>query len=711
MKQKSRIVWKLFYWNVLIFSVLLLIQLAFQSELFEPFLVVTQQRRLTAYMNSMKESILQDDMGKIQQLVDDADGRGIVLAAVGQDRNLLAGQSIDQYQRCFTLIDEKDNQYTIIEDYVESVPLQNIEVGDEVSIEGYLIDQNNKLVIPSKVYRTTDGVVLGTDTFLVVNNQNRSFSFESDENETEDDVMFSTDAQSGQRASDRTGTGTVQQPTSTTTTDETQEKNSEEPVTNSSNDGAVILEDENNLPKGFLLESPFDALENSAGFQWEGAATYYSGENASVLNTRMLIVSGDGRETGAYPITIAGSIVDKEDQTNNDISISRGLVAEEIDRLGTEKAYSNETSNSYTVTKQLTTGKYLLDITFVADRQVTLLGAISLYSVQDINGMMNRFHILIYTLVLILFAGSIYLFSRKIARPLIEMNGVALKIAQQDFSSAVQISTNDEFATLGNSINEISMNLEQKINQINAINERLQQDYEHQLELYQRHKKLSATYSHEIKTPLTILRGYIDGMQNGIYPFDQEGAYQIALRELDSASSIITQMLEITKMESSYFALNKSVVDLWMIFYREYDALKQTMDQKGMNVEFHATAEAYTMADVLTLGTVISNALTNAMKYSPRGSRISVRIKTESGQHIFSIENENAFISEKELEKIWQPFYRAEKTKTIHESGSGLGLVIVREILEAHDFPHGIQNTERGVMFYFVCSAIQTPIE
>lgn len=93
----------------------------------------------------------------------------MVIAVFDQNMNQTYGQSFDQYQRCFSIEDEHGESYSIIEDYLESVSLQTIEIGDTVSIEGYLVDENNALVIPSKVYRPSDGVVLGTDTFLFVN--------------------------------------------------------------------------------------------------------------------------------------------------------------------------------------------------------------------------------------------------------------------------------------------------------------------------------------------------------------------------------------------------------------------------------------------------------------------------------------------------------------------------------------------------------------
>ncbi|HWR31828.1 MAG TPA: HAMP domain-containing sensor histidine kinase [Negativicutes bacterium] len=711
MKKKNRIAWRLFRWNILIVSALLTLQLIFQSALFEPFLATMQQRQLSTYMGSVKASIENDDMDLAQQLVQKADEHGVVLAAVDKNMNFLAGQSVDLYQRCFTLSDKNQKRYTIIEDYLESDSLQAIEVGDQVSIEGYLIDENNNRVIPSKVYRTKDGAVLGTDTFLLVNNQGRSYSTESTGDETgEDEVIFS-EPQSEQNAGDAVASGTTQQPGSTVVTKEAEDENQTNLEGSSDENVTVKIKDESNLPQGILLESPFDSTESSAMLQNEGVISSSSDPSGAILNARVLIVNGSGRGSASYSITLDGTVEEKEDFGNDDLLIPYGLVAKEIDRLGTSNTEFNINSSSYTVTKQLTTGKYLLIVTRVADRNVTLLGAISLYSIKDINEMLNSFHILLYSLGLILFAGLIYIFSRKIAKPLIEMNVVALKIAQQDFSTQVQVSTNDEFTTLGNSINEISLNLEQKIKQINEMNAQLQRDYERQLELYKRHKQLSAAYSHEIKTPLTIVRGYIDGIQDGVYSNNLKESYQIALRELDSASNMITQMLEITKMESPYFVLNQSVVDLWMIFYKTYDALKQTMDQKGLQVAFEANSEAITVADTEMLETVMTNALTNAWKYSPQNSRISVRIMTEKNQLLFSIENEGAHIPNEELGKVWQPFYRAKETKTNHASGSGLGLVIAREILETHGFAYGLRNTERGVEFYFTCPAMEPTID
>ena len=228
---------------------------------------------------------------------------------------------------------------------------------------------------------------------------------------------------------------------------------------------------------------------------------------------------------------------------------------------------------------------------------------------------------------------------------------------------------------LGQSINTISTNLEHRITEINTINHQLHMDYERQVELQRRHRELSATFSHELKTPLTIVRGCIDTIQSSDNPAQLIEYNTMALHELDRASNLITQMLEIARMESPYFSLEKREVDLWMVFFKVYDELRQTLEALGMKVVYAAEEEALVYADSDLMERVVTNAMTNAMKYSPQGSTISIEISSDKRQHTFTITNSDSSIPPEDLEKIWQPFYRGGKSKAGQTQGSGLGLM------------------------------------
>ena len=183
----------------------------------------------------------------------------------------------------------------------------------------------------------------------------------------------------------------------------------------------------------------------------------------------------------------------------------------------------------------------------------------------------------------------------------------------------------------------------------------------------------------------------------------------IALHELDRAGNLITQMLEIARMESPYFALHKSEIDLWMVFFKVYDELRQTIEQRGMRVDYVAGDEAYVYADAELLERAISNVMTNAMKYSPRGSVITVEIASTPNEHTFTVINSNSAISPEEIEKIWQPFYRSRTPGADSANGTGLGLMIISSILDAHGFQYAIRNTTGGVEFRFTCPVSRTP--
>ncbi len=722
---KSRIVRKIFTWNLLIFILLLLLQLVFQNVFFASFLSGEQSRKLVRSMESIQDAILLADNDLVHRQINDLLAKGMVIVTVDQNMQHIYGQNFDGYQRYFTMEEENGNQYSIIEDYLGMATLQNIEVGDVVTVEGYLVDERNALVIPSKVHRPSDGIVLGTDTFLFINHANEiqhenapaSFRMEiPDDASPETGVAYVEDAS----VSSTVGGGAVTQnamvgrvvdinddsdlmiiPETVTQTASTSKYDTQNSDAASTVSISVDEQpDEKSLPSGFALHSPFDADMSLSG-------SLSSNQNNAIMRSeRMLVINDQGRSGSSYPVSINGRIVLKTDAGNDDLIIQQGLINNEIKRLAAAKKQL-ETVDAYTVTNHLTTGMFLVRVSRLAQGNTIMIGAISLYAIRDMNNILNMFHFLIFLAELGLLMGAVYFFSRIISRPLVEMNTVAQKISQQDFGALVKVTSKDEVGTLGVSINKIAVNLEQRINQINAINDRLQKDYERQVELQQRHKHLSASFSHELKTPLTIVRGYIDSIQNGIYPKDEATFYAAALRSLDTASNLITQMLEIARMESPYFALRKSAVDLWMVFFKVYDQLKLAIEERNMRVQYTAEDEAYTVADVELMESVFANALTNAMKYSPEGSRIIVRITTKDAQHSVSIENENGFIPPEALEKIWQPFYRGAQPQLKNISGTGLGLMIVSEILDAHGFAYGIANTGNGVAFSFSCPAVQ----
>ena len=732
---KSRVMRKLFFGDLLIFLLLLLFQLGFQSFLFEPFLVSEQSKRLTQSMDALQSAIVNDAADLARHRIDEGMERGIVMVAEDQQYHQVFGQPIYQYQQCFTLNDQSGKSYTIVEDYLDSIPLQAMELGDEIAVNGYLVDDNQSLVMPSKVYRPKDGAVLGVDTFLIIDHpENAPETSSKTETPGEDNeaintsagIMISSDSPltvtgnqpnsndgmvvgTGVSISDsNNGTGSSEIPSVGITTGIVTSAPANHPAP-STGVVADTPEDGNTLPSSFLMHTPFEASDNTNDANQGGLLTV-DDQDSTLRTARILIINSGGRGGDSFPISITGRVTEINSPGNQDLVIQQGLISDEFKRLSS-RPILKEATESYTRDSQMTTGKYFMRVVRLAEPNMTLIGSISLYSIKDMNGMMNAFHLFMFITELILLVFAIYFFSRIIAKPLVAMNDVAQKIAHQDFESKVNITTRDEIGMLGQSINTISTNLEHRIMEINSINDRLQMDYERQIELQKRHRELSATFSHELKTPLTIMRGCIDNIQSTSNPAELVEYNSIALHELDRAGNLITQMLEIAKMESPYFALHKSEIDLWMVFFKVYDELRQTIEQRGMRVDYVAGDEAFVYADAELLERVISNVMTNAMKYSPWGSVITVEITSTPNDHTFTVLNSNSAISPEEIEKIWQPFYRSRTPGADTANGTGLGLMIVSSILDAHGFQYAIRNTVGGVEFRFTCPVSRTPLD
>ena len=724
---KSRIMRKLFFGDLLIVLLLLLFQLCFQAFLFEPFLVSEQSKRLTRSMDALQSAIVKGDADLAHLRINEEMERGIVLVVENQQHQQIFGQPIYSYQQCFTLEDHNGKCYTIVEDYLDSIPLQAIEPGDELSIEGYLLDADQSLVMPSKVYRSEDGAVLGVDTFLMIdrlkNVEEPQTIMEASTNDSEvinppAGIMISTDSSSAGMGNQPNSDGETKvgkgvlisdslnriSPTTTPPAEVSADLITPAPKDDSALPVGITVhvpDDENAPLNSFRMYSPFDVTDQMNAESQDGLEVSEE-QNSALRIARILIVDSGNRVGDSFPVSITGRVVDISGSGDQDLVIQQGLINDERQRISAVSALTGSTE-TYTRSAQMTTGRYFLRVVRMAEPKMTLIGTISLYSIKDMNIMLNTFHIILFCVELALLVVALYFFSRIFTKPLVDMNKVALKIAHQDFGSKVDIITRDEIGVLGQSINTISTNLEHRISEINAINDRLHLDYEREVALQNRHRELSATFSHELKAPLTIIRGCIDNIQNTGDPVELVEQQTMALHELDRAGNLITQMLEIARMESPYFTLCKREIDLWMIFFKVYDELRLPIQQRGMRVEYVAGDEVLVDADAELLERVIDNAMTNAMKYSPRGSAITVEITSARNRHTFAITNSNSSISPKELEKIWKPFYRVRTPGTDTANGSGLGLMIISGILDAHGFSYAIRNTANGVEFSFTC--------
>jgi len=345
----------------------------------------------------------------------------------------------------------------------------------------------------------------------------------------------------------------------------------------------------------------------------------------------------------------------------------------------------------------LLTSKFTLDS---KDYYVSSLEYIP--SIQEQLGVINKFNIVVFAIGLLLSILISKLYSKSLSKPMIELKDIALGISQLDFSQTAKVHSNDEIGSLAESLNTVSVQLHNNIEELKSMNEELALNYEKKSIEEQRAKNLIMNLSHELNTPLGIVTGFNEILKDGINDKEPEYYNEIIAAELERMGLLINDMLELSKLEASEYKL-----DLGTIHVSEIIEDILTHYQADVSDRKIKLAVDLPESDIKVIGNekkihqVVNNLISNAAKYTIEGGVISITSITEGDCIRFQFENSCDTITEEDIPKLWEKFYRTDKTNTRNKKGSGLGLSIVKEILHLHGSHYGVEKTEDGVCFFF----------
>ena len=284
----------------------------------------------------------------------------------------------------------------------------------------------------------------------------------------------------------------------------------------------------------------------------------------------------------------------------------------------------------------------------------------------------------IYIIVLWLNVVISIVISHMITKPLRHVSEVTNEIAKNDFSEKFLITRHDEIGQLENNINIMSTNLENTINQLTE-----------QLEHVQR-KQFIANFTHEIKTPLGIIAGYSELLEDATTQVTREKYIHIINEQIERINGIVLTMLELSRLESGKIELNNYHVSLSELVEEVIDDFEYELEKKQLHI-VKEYEEVVLDCDPIQIERVINNLTSNAIKHTDEQGTITYRVTN----HRFEIENEGQHLSQEEMESIWEAYISKD------QGGTGLGLPIVKAILERHSYHFGVENTEKGVLFYF----------
>ncbi len=314
--------------------------------------------------------------------------------------------------------------------------------------------------------------------------------------------------------------------------------------------------------------------------------------------------------------------------------------------------------------------------------------------------------------ILILLAGIIatVFISRSMTRPILQLAEISDKMAGLDFETKYKGKRKDEIGKLGDSINTLSDRLEDTITELKTANIELERDIAHKIEIDEMRKEFLSNVSHELKTPIALIQGYAEGLQDNINDDDAESRNfycDVIIDESRKMNNMVKKLLSLNEIEFGSNKLDLERFDIVELVRSVSSSMELIAKSAEVNIVFNEHEPVYVMADESMIEEVVTNYLSNAIHYAEGQKIVDITFKEVENKKIrISVFNTGNNISDEDMENIWVKFYKADKARTREYGGNGIGLSIVKAIMDQHNEKYGVQNHTAGVEFWFELSCL-----
>ena len=406
--------------------------------------------------------------------------------------------------------------------------------------------------------------------------------------------------------------------------------------------------------------------------------SFYSKDGEQTEVSRMLRVMNEQYNT---TVVLIDSLNDRTFPTFWDNRLLSDLVRQYI--LGrsmpdTEAIISEE---NYKIEKRYdkhNNGYYLQNWGFFDDNRTIFIMSMPIASIHESVALSNRFMIL-------------------------SLAALSERMSELDFDARYTADSQDEIGVLGRSMNTLSEKLKETIGALKTANNELQQDIEEKIRIDEARRDFIANVSHELKTPIALIQGYAEGLTEGMAEDPESRDYycEVIMDEAGKMNKMVKQLLTLTALE---FGNDKPVIeqfDLTGLIHGVLSSASILLQQKEAEVEFEPSGPVMVWADEFKIEEVITNYLNNAMNHLNGKRKIKIRLEKHENEVTVFVFNTGNHIPEEDLDKLWTKFYKVDKAHTREYGGSGIGLSIVKAIMDSHHKACGVRNAEEGVEFWF----------
>jgi len=376
----------------------------------------------------------------------------------------------------------------------------------------------------------------------------------------------------------------------------------------------------------------------------------------------------------------------------------------------TESSNIINDNNSYRIFKKIFPGS--------KDESIVLLGALqdgniifitaSISSLNHTTTIMNRFFVFMVLIAIILIAVVSAVAITKFTKPLFNIIDITKRISNFDFEvKYTPQKIYNEMDDLGEHVNEMATTLKRAITQLRAANESLKHDLEVREETENMRKEFVSNVSHELKTPIALIQGYAEGLQEGI--MDDENSRQIYLDiiidEANKMNRLVKEMLILNQLEAGQMNMDLVDFNITEMIDGVVDNNKIYFEAQNISYSFINKEDCYVHADEFLVEQVITNFVSNAIHYVLNENIINIRYDfVKKGKVRISVFNSGNNIAKKDIKHIWEKFYKADKARSREYGGSGIGLSVVKATMDLLHEKFGVENLPNGVEFWFELS-------
>ena len=326
-----------------------------------------------------------------------------------------------------------------------------------------------------------------------------------------------------------------------------------------------------------------------------------------------------------------------------------------------------------------------------------------LESIKESAAISNRFLIYIGCITLLVCIALVWYFSKKLTEPILELAALSDKMADLDFDAKYTSGGSNEIGELGANFNRMSEKLESTISKLEQANNSWQKDIERKEKLEQMRSEFMGNVSHELKTPIALIQGYAEGLKEGISddPESREFYCDVIMDEAAKMNEMVKNLMTLNQLEFGDEELEFERFNLTEVIKGVLQSTEILAQQKEANVIFCQQSPVYVWADEFKVEQVVRNYISNAYNHLDGERVVEVKILVAEGKAKVTVFNTGAPVPEDSIAHIWDKFYKVDKAHTREYGGNGIGLSIVKAIMESFRQRYGVNNYDNGVEFWF----------